>query len=308
MPVITVNRNEVVQDMDNLGSPLDYFRLMKPRVMSLVVFTAFVGFYTATPVQGYNIHPFLACVGIFAIALGAGASGVLNQWYDRDIDKVMVRTKDRPIPLGKVLPSEAFSFGIISSILSIMILGLAVNWLAAGLLAFTIFFYAVVYTIWLKRNTVQNIVIGGAAGAFPPVIGQVCATGNIALESVILFMIIFLWTPPHFWALAIIRKEDYASAKIPMLPIVSGDRATRKNILIYTFLLVPFSYMPWVLNYAGTFYLIIISLFGLEFLRRVILLYRQKEGSEKSLFLYSILYLSFIFAGICIDKFILNNY
>ena len=308
MPVTTVNRNEVVQDMDILGSPLDYFRLMKPRVMSLVVFTAFVGFYTATPVQGYNIHPFLACVGIFAIALGAGASGVLNQWYDRDIDKVMVRTKDRPIPLGKVLPSEAFSFGIISSILSIMILGLAVNWLAAGLLAFTIFFYAVVYTIWLKRNTVQNIVIGGAAGAFPPVIGQICATGNIALESVILFMIIFLWTPPHFWALAIIRKDDYAAAQIPMLPIVSGDKVTRKNILIYTFLLVPFSYMPWVLNYAGTFYLIIISLFGLEFLRKAILLYRQKEGSEKSLFLYSILYLSFIFAGICIDKFILNNY
>ena len=308
MPVITVNTNKVVQDMDNLGSPLDYFRLMKPRVMSLVVFTAFVGFYTATPVQGYNIHPFLACVGIFAIALGAGASGVLNQWYDRDIDKVMVRTKDRPIPLGKVLPSEAFSFGIISSILSIMILGLAVNWLAAGLLAFTIFFYAVVYTIWLKRNTVQNIVIGGAAGAFPPVIGQVCATGNIALESVILFMIIFLWTPPHFWALAIIRKDDYAAAQIPMLPIVSGDKVTRKNILIYTFLLVPFSYMPWVLNYAGTFYLIIISLFGLEFLRKTILLYRKKEGSEKSLFLYSILYLSFIFAGICIDKFILNNY
>ena len=308
MPVITVNRNEVVQDTDILGSPLDYFRLMKPRVMSLVVFTAFVGFYTATPVQGYNIHPFLACVGIFAIALGAGASGVLNQWYDRDIDKVMVRTKDRPIPLGKILPSEAFSFGIISSILSIMILGLAVNWLAAGLLAFTIFFYAVVYTIWLKRNTVQNIVIGGAAGAFPPVIGQICATGNIALESVILFMIIFLWTPPHFWALAIIRKDDYAAAQIPMLPIVSGDKVTRKNILIYTFLLVPFSYMPWVLNYAGTFYLIIISLFGLEFLRKAILLYRQKEGSEKSLFLYSILYLSFIFAGICIDKFILNNY
>lgn len=308
MPVITVNRNEVVQDIDILGSPLDYFRLMKPRVMSLVVFTAFVGFYTATPVQGYSIHPFLAVIGIFAIALGAGASGVLNQWYDRDIDKVMDRTKDRPIPLGKILPSEAFSFGIISSILSIIILGLAVNWLAASLLAFTIFFYAVVYTIWLKRNTVQNIVIGGAAGAFPPVIGQVCATGNIALESVILFMIIFLWTPPHFWALAIIRKEDYASAKIPMLPIVSGDRVTRKNILIYTFLLVPFSYMPWVLNYAGTFYLIIISLFGLEFLRKAILLYRKKEGSEKSLFLYSILYLSLIFAGICIDKFILNNY
>jgi protoheme IX farnesyltransferase len=308
MPVITVNRNEVVQDMDVLGSPLDYFRLMKPRVMSLVVFTAFVGFYIAIPIQGYSIHPLLACIGIFAIALGAGASGVLNQWYDRDIDKVMIRTKDRPIPLGKILPSEAFSFGIISSIMSIMILGLAVNWLAASLLAFTIFFYAVVYTIWLKRNTVQNIVIGGAAGAFPPIIGQVCATGNVAFESVILFIIIFLWTPPHFWALAIIRKEDYAAANIPMLPTVSGDKVTRKNILIYSCLLVPFSYMPWILNYSGTTYLIIISLFGLEFLRKAILLYREKEGSEKSLFLYSIFYLSFIFAGICIDKFILNSY
>ena len=167
MPVITVNRNETAPEEETIGSPLDYFKLMKPRVMSLVVFTAFVGYYTATPVHGYNVHPLLACIGIFAIALGAGASGVLNQWYDRDIDKIMDRTKDRPIPSGKILPSEAFSFGIISSIISIMILGLAINWLAASLLAFTVFFYAVVYTIWLKRNTVQNIVIGGAAGAFP---------------------------------------------------------------------------------------------------------------------------------------------
>jgi len=250
----------------------------------------------------------LACIGIFAIALGAGASGVLNQWYDRDIDEIMVRTKDRPIPLGKILPSEAFSFGIISSIISIMIIGLAINWLAASLLAFTIFFYAVVYTVWLKRNTVQNIVIGGAAGAFPPVIGQVCATGFVSLESVILFMIIFLWTPPHFWALAIIKKDDYEAAKIPMLPIVAGDKVTRKNILIYSCLLIPFSYMPWALNYAGTFYFITISFLGFEFLRRAILLYRKKEGSEKSLFLYSIFYLSFIFAGICLDKFILNNF
>ncbi|MDC0093247.1 heme o synthase [Alphaproteobacteria bacterium] len=308
MSVTTVQRNEIVQVEEVFGSPLDYFNLMKPRVMSLVVFTAFVGYYIAPPIEGHNIHPFLACIGIFAIALGAGASGVLNQWYDRDIDKVMVRTKDRPIPLGKILPSEAFSFGIISSIISIMILGLAINWLAASLLAFTIFFYAVVYTIWLKRYTVQNIVIGGAAGAFPPVIGQVCATGHIGLESIILFMIIFIWTPPHFWALAIIKKDDYEAAKIPMLPIISGDKVTRKNILIYSCLLIPFSYMPWVLNYAGIFYLIITSLFGLEFLRKAILLYAKKEGSEKSLFLYSIFYLSFIFVSLCIDKFILNNY
>ena len=202
MPVVTVNTSGIDENLNKLSSPFDYFRLMKPRVMSLVVFTAFVGYYTAEPVEIYDLHPFLALIGILAIALGAGASGVLNQWYDSDIDQLMLRTRDRPIPQGKIQPADALSFGVITSLLSIIILGLSVNWLAASLLAFTILFYAIVYTIWLKRYTVQNIVIGGAAGAFPPVIGQVCATGNVGIESLILFLIIFLWTPPHFWALA----------------------------------------------------------------------------------------------------------
>ena len=304
MSVVSINNSRIEDKLNELGSPLDYFRLMKPRVMSLVVFTAFVGYYTAVPNQSYYLHPLFALIGIFAIALGAGASGVLNQWYDRDIDQLMLRTRDRPIPQGKIQPSDALSFGVITSLLSIIILGLSVNWLAASLLAFTIIFYAVIYTIWLKRYTVQNIVIGGAAGAFPPVIGQVCATGIIGVESLLLFLIIFLWTPPHFWALALIKKDDYASAKIPMLPIIAGDKITRKNILIYSFLLVPCSYLPWLLDYSGSLYLFIVTMFGIEFLRRSFLIVKEVEGSEKNMFIYSIFYLSIVFAGICIDKII----
>ena len=304
MPVVTLNTSRIDENLNKLGSPLDYFRLMKPRVMSLVVFTAFVGYYTAIPVESYDLHPLLALIGIFAIALGAGASGVLNQWYDSDIDQLMSRTKDRPIPQGKIQPADALSFGVITSLLSIIILGLSVNWLAASLLTFTILFYAIIYTIWLKRYTVQNIVIGGAAGAFPPVIGQVCATGNIGIESLILFLIIFLWTPPHFWALALIKKDDYAAAKIPMLPIIAGDKITRKNILIYSFLLVPCSYLPWIFDYSGNLFLFIVTIFGVEFLRRSILVIKEVEDSEKSLFIYSIFYLSIVFATICIDKII----
>ena len=304
MSVVSVNNSRIESNLKELGSPLDYFKLMKPRVMSLVVFTAFVGYYTAVPNESYYLHPLLALIGIFAIALGAGASGVLNQWYDRDIDQLMLRTRDRPIPQGKIQPADALSFGVITSLLSIIILGLSVNWLAAILLAFTIIFYAVIYTIWLKRYTVQNIVIGGAAGAFPPVIGQVCATGIIGVESLILFLIIFLWTPPHFWALALIKKDDYAAAKIPMLPIIAGDKITRKNILIYSILLVPCSYLPWLFEYSGSLYLLIATIFGVEFLRRSFLIIKEVEGSEKSMFMYSIFYLSIIFAGICIDKII----
>ena len=304
MPILIANTSEIETNPNILGSPTDYFKLMKPRVMSLVVFTAFVGYFTAVPIEGYKLNPFLALIGIFAIALGAGASGVLNQWYDRDIDKLMDRTKDRPIPQGKILPSDALTFGVITSILSIMILGLSVNWIAASLLGFTIIFYAIVYTIWLKRYTVQNIVIGGAAGAFPPVIGQVCASGTIGFESLILFLIIFVWTPPHFWALALIKKDDYAAAKIPMLPIIAGEKVTRKNIFIYSLLLVPCSYLPWIFDFSGNFYLIITTIFGIEFLRRSFLILKEVEGSEKNLFLYSIFYLSIIFAGICLDKII----
>ena len=304
MPILIANTSEIEDNPSKLGSPSDYFKLMKPRVMSLVVFTAFVGYFTAVPIESYKLNPLLALIGIFAIALGAGASGVLNQWYDRDIDKLMDRTKDRPIPQGKILPSDALAFGVITSILSIMILGLSVNWIAASLLGFTIIFYAIVYTIWLKRYTVQNIVIGGAAGAFPPVIGQVCASGTIGFESLILFLIIFVWTPPHFWALALIKKDDYVAAKIPMLPIIAGETVTRKNIFIYSLLLVPCSYLPWVFDFSGNFYLIIATIFGIEFLRRSFLTLKEVEGSEKNLFLYSIFYLSIIFAGICFDKII----
>ena len=307
MPSIAVNTKDVINKDNNLGSPYDYLNLMKPRVMSLVVFTAFVGYYSAIPLVGYTINPILAMIGIFAIALGAGASGVLNQWYDRDIDSLMYRTKNRPIPSGKVQPSEALSFGIITSILSIIILGLSINWLAASLLAFTIFFYSVVYTIWLKRYTVQNIVIGGAAGAFPPIIGHICATGSIGLEAITLFLIIFLWTPPHFWALALVNKAEYKKAKIPMLPIIHGDMVTRKNIFIYSILLIPCAYLPWILNYSGNFYLIVATILNLEFIRRSIFILKEKNGSEKGLFVYSIFYLSIIFASICFDKLIDNH-
>ena len=306
MPSIAVNTKDISQDTNNLGSPYDYINLMKPRVMSLVVFTAFVGYYNAVPVLDSSINPFLALIGIFAIALGAGASGVLNQWYDKDIDVLMDRTKNRPIASGKIQPSEALSFGIIMSILSIIILGLSINWLAASLLAFTIFFYAVIYTIWLKRHTVQNIVIGGAAGAFPPIIGHICATGSIGLEALILFLIIFLWTPPHFWALALVNKSDYRAANIPMLPIIYGDMATRKNIFIYSLLLMPCAYLPWILNYSGNFYMIVVTLLNIEFIRRSISVLKENKDSEKSLFVYSIFYLSILFASICFDKFISN--
>ena len=306
MPSIAVNNKDISQDNINLGSPYDYINLMKPRVMSLVVFTAFVGYYNAAPVLGNSINPFLSLIGIFAIALGAGASGVLNQWYDKDIDVLMDRTKNRPIASGKIQPSEALSFGIITSILSIIILGLSVNWLAASLLAFTIFFYAVVYTMWLKRHTVQNIVIGGAAGAFPPVIGHICATGSIGLEALILFLIIFLWTPPHFWALALVNKSDYRAAKIPMLPIIYGDKTTRKNIFIYSLLLMPCAYLPWILNYSGNFYMIVVTLLNIEFIRRSIYVIKENKDSERGLFVYSIFYLSILFAGICFDKLISN--
>ena len=306
MSSIAFNTKDISQDTNNLGSPYDYINLMKPRVMSLVVFTAFVGYYNAVPVLDSSINPFLALIGIFAIALGAGASGVLNQWYDKDIDVLMDRTKNRPIPSGKIQPSEALSFGIITSILSIIILGLSINWLAASLLAFTIFFYAVVYTMWLKRQTVQNIVIGGAAGAFPPIIGHICATGSIGLEALILFLIIFLWTPPHFWALALVNKSDYKAAKIPMLPIIYGDMTTRKNIFIYSLLLMPCVYLPWILNYSGNFYVIVATLLNVEFIKRSIYVLKQNQGSEKGLFVYSIFYLSILFASICFDKFINN--
>src|SRR5262252_10867133 len=228
----------------------DYIALMKPRVMSLVVFTAFVGLLVAPG----HLHPVLGVGALICIAVGAGAAGALNMWYDADIDALMARTARRPIPAGRVTRGEALGFGMTLAVGSVAVLGLATNWLAAGLLAFTIFFYVAVYTMWLKRSTPQNIVIGGAAGAFPPMIGWAAATGGTGLEAVFLFLIIFLWTPPHFWALALCRADDYARAGIPMLPVVAGTRETRRQILIYALVLAPLGVAPWIAGYAGPLY------------------------------------------------------
>ena len=302
---VNTDTNEINPSLNIEGSPKDYFILMKPRVMSLVVFTAFVGYYAALSGGAYNLNPVLAAIGILAIAIGAGASGVLNQWYDRDIDKIMERTKDRPIPAGKIDPAEALAFGMIMATMSIIILGLSVNWISAFLLAFTIFFYAVFYTVFLKRYTIQNIVIGGAAGAFPPVIGFTLVTGSLSLEPIILFGIIFLWTPPHFWALALIKQDDYKLANIPMLPVVSGEKITKKYILYYVLALIPFSLLPFILSFSGYIYLITSIILGIELLRRTIHLLKSRDNAEQKLFFYSIFYLFFLFLGICIDKFLL---
>ena len=295
--------NELSSENEFNSSPIDYFVLMKPRVMSLVVFTAFVGYFSASYDSMFELNPILAAIGLFAIALGAGASGALNQWYERDIDSVMDRTKNRPIPSKRIKPSEAFTFGIVASLISIVILGLAINWVSSFLLAFTILFYAVFYTVYLKRYTYQNIVIGGAAGAFPPVIGFSFVGGSFSAEPVLLFGIIFLWTPPHFWALALLRQKDYQLAKIPMLPIVYGEKITKKYILYYVLILVPFSTLPFILGYSSHIYIIVSIILGLEFLRRTFLLINDKVHSENSLFLYSIFYLFFLFLTICIDKY-----
>lgn len=275
----------------------DYLALLKPRVMSLVVFTAFVGL-VAAPV---TVNPIEAITAILAIAVGAGASGALNMWYDADIDAVMTRTANRPVPAGRVMPGEALVFGLVLSFLSVMTLGVLVNWVAGGLLAFTIFFYAVVYTMWLKRWTPQNIVIGGAAGAFPPMVGWASATGAISLESVILFLIIFLWTPPHFWALALFKSEDYARAGIPMMPNVAGHASTRRQIFAYALVLAPIGVLPWVLGYTSVAYGVVSIALGIGFVWYAWKVLRMDDGDRamkpaKALFGFSLLYLFAIFA------------
>jgi heme o synthase len=275
----------------------DYFQLLKPRVMSLVVFTAFVGMMVAPG----PINPFLGFVSILAIAVGAGASGALNQWYDADIDAIMSRTKSRPIPSGKILGREALAFGLILSLLSVMTLGLYANWLAAALLAFTIFFYAVVYTMWLKRSTPQNIVIGGAAGAFPPMIGWACVTGTVTIESIVLFLIIFLWTPPHFWALALFKAKDYAAAGIPMMPNVAGEASTKLQILLYALLVAPVGAAPWALGFAGPVYGVASAILGVLFVWYAYLVWQMPEADRamvpaKKLFGFSLIYLTALFA------------
>jgi heme o synthase len=279
------------------AGPRDYFLLLKPRVMSLVVFTAFVGMMLAPGV----INPFLGFVAILSIAVGAGASGALNQWYDADIDAVMSRTKSRPIPSGKLTGGEALSFGLILSALSVMTLGLFTNWVAGGLLAFTIFFYAVVYTIWLKRSTPQNIVIGGAAGAFPPMIGWAAVTGSISIESTVLFLIIFLWTPPHFWALALFKAKDYGAAGIPMMPNVAGEASTKLQIFLYALLVAPVAVLPWYLGFAGSFYGVASSILGAMFVWQSWRVWNMPESDRamvpaKKLFGFSLVYLFALFS------------
>lgn len=286
----------------------DYVALLKPRVMSLVVFTAFVGLIVAPG----NIHPLIAFCSVLFIAIGGGASGALNMWYDADIDAVMNRTRSRPIPSGKVAGPEALAVGLALSGIAVMMLGLAANWFAAGFLAFTIFFYAVVYTMWLKRSTPQNIVIGGAAGAFPPMIGWACATGGISIESLLMFALIFFWTPPHFWALALFMKEDYHNAGVPMLTVTHGRQVTRRHIFGYTLVLAPFAIWLGLTSVGGAIYLAVAVVLNALFIWRGWQVMRRTDEqscgdshkAEKSFFKLSLIYLFAHFAALLVQHWV----
>ena len=280
----------------------DYLVLLKPRVMALSIFTALVGLAVAPDA----VSPAVALASVAAIAVGAGAAGALNMWFDADIDAVMSRTARRPIPMGRVLPGEALVFGLVLSAFSVAALAVLTNWLAGLLLAFTVFFYVVVYTMWLKRSTPQNIVIGGAAGALPPVIGWAAASGSVGVESVVLFLIIFLWTPPHFWALALFKRSDYAAAGIPMMPNVAGLASTKRQIFVYSLLLAPVAALPWAIGLASMAYGIASMALGIGFIwhaRQVLVLTPEPVSmrAAKALFAYSILYLFAIFAALLVD-------
>jgi protoheme IX farnesyltransferase len=292
---VTVARAE-----PSIASVGDYIALLKPRVMSLVVFTALVGLLIAPG----HVHPVIAAVALLCIAVGAGAAGALNMWYDADIDARMTRTAGRPIPQGRIAPGEAAGFGATLGAFSVVTLGLLVNWVAAALLAFTILFYVVIYTMWLKRRTPQNIVIGGAAGALPPIIGWAAVTGSVAIEPTLLFLIIFFWTPPHFWALSLYRAEDYARAGIPMLPVVAGEKETRRQIVIYTLILAPLGVAPWLLGYAGPLYGIAALIGGAAMIVLALRVRSETKGyaASKQMFAFSILYLFLLFAVLLIDR------
>ncbi|MBY5586724.1 MULTISPECIES: heme o synthase [Rhizobium] len=300
-----IDNHEVLAKDGELSeaSARDYFELLKPRVMSLVVFTAFAGLVLAPG----HIHPVLGVIAILCIAVGAGASGALNMWYDADIDAIMSRTANRPIPAGRIAPSEALAFGLVLSGFSVVILGLAVNWLSAGILAFTIFFYAVVYTMWLKRSTPQNIVIGGAAGAFPPMIGWACVTNSVTIESTVLFLIIFLWTPAHFWALALFKMRDYEAVGVPMLPNVAGERVTKHQIVAYAVLTAVCAVLPSFLGFASLGYGLVAAVLGAIFIYCSIAVWRMPDGDlkmipAKKLFGFSIFYLFAVFSALMIDR------
>jgi protoheme IX farnesyltransferase len=277
----------------------DYVALLKPRVMSLVVFTGFVGMYLAPG----HLNPILAAVAVLCIAVGAGASGAINMWYDRDIDRVMRRTQGRPLPAGRMAPGEALGFGVVLAVAAVVMMGLAVNLVAAALLALTILFYVFVYTVWLKRRTPQNIVIGGAAGAFPPMIGWSAVTGDVGLPSLALFALIFFWTPPHFWALSLYRAGDYAKAGVPMLPVVAGPRETKRQMILYTIVLWPVAVAPAYLGLAGSAYLALAVVLSLLFTAASLQVWRAEgETAPRRMFAFSILYLFLLFAGMLVDR------
>ncbi len=286
--------------LEEQSTVADFFNLLKPRVMTLVVFTGICGMILA-PGFG-DMHPFLAVIATLTLAIGAGASGAINMWYDRDIDAIMTRTKDRPIPSGKIHAAEGLAFAIILCLLSVMVMGLAINWMAAGILAFAILFYAVIYTMWLKRTTPQNIVIGGAAGAFPPMIGWAAVTGDISIDSIILFAIIFFWTPPHFWALSLFANEDYKRADIPMMTVTHGERYTKIQMIIYTLILFPLCLAPYFTGLVGMGYLISAVLLNALFVLSAIQTFKEKDGHKcaRRMFGYSIFYLFAIFGALVI--------
>ncbi len=277
----------------------DFVALLKPRVMSLVVFTGMVGLYLAPG----ELHPVLALTAILCIAVGAGASGAINMWFDRDIDARMSRTRNRPIPAGRIAPGEALGFGVTLALGSVMLMGLAVNLTAAALLALTIGFYIFVYTMWLKRRTPHNIVIGGAAGALPPMIGWAAVSGDVSMAGLLLFAIIFMWTPPHFWALALFRSDDYARAGVPMLPVVAGAASTKRHILGYSAALFPLALAPWFLGFAGVLYGAGAGLLGAIFLGCALRVMSDETPlAARRMFGFSILYLFLIFALLVADK------
>ena len=276
----------------------DYVEILKPRVMSLVVFTGLVGLIVAPG----HIHPVLGAVAVLCIAVGAGAAGAINMWYDRDIDALMRRTARRPLPAGRMLPGEALGFGAALGVGAVLVMGLAANWVAAELLALTIGFYVFVYTIWLKRRTPQNIVIGGAAGAFPPIIGWAAVTGDIGWGAITLFAIIFFWTPPHFWALSLYRAGDYKVAGVPMLPVISGQRETKRQMLLYTLVLWPTAAAPWLLGLAGGLYAAGALLLSAAFTGSAIQVWRDDgERIARRMFAFSLLYLFLIFSLLLVD-------
>jgi protoheme IX farnesyltransferase len=292
----------------DLSEVSDWFALLKPRVMTLVVFTAIIGLLVAP----MPIHPVLGIAAILCIAVAAGACGAINMWYDRDIDALMRRTARRPIPAGRIEPGAALGFGLTLAVASVAVMGLATNWVAAGWLAFSVFFYVVIYTMWLKRRTPQNIVIGGAAGAFPPVIGWAAATGDVGLMPLIMFAIIFMWTPPHFWALSLWAHGDYARAKVPMLPVTHGARETRRQVMIYTVALVPVTLAPWFVGFSGLAYAGVATLLGAVFLVQSWRVLREaqdetgrslvNDAAARATFRFSLYYLFALFGALAIDR------